>query len=153
MIDIPLAGIAKWNDIEEIKKKYAFVPMDYIEFIKKHDGLIPSTNFVDGTSGMASVRRFIDASEVTEVSEKVAGFNKEIIPIAEDGSGNIIGINKLGNVVFWDHEIDEAPIKVADSFSDLLFRLRPIEEIEIDLETKPTKVWIKPGSGLFKRNS
>jgi hypothetical protein len=114
-------------DLAAITRQYGEMPEDYKDFVQKHNGAYLSPNFVDGTGGMASIRRFIPVGEIPETSRLVEGLDPSLMPIAEDGSGNFICFDlNNSNVVFWDHEIEGGVARIASSFTELLSLLKDI---------------------------
>lgn len=127
MIKIPKTRELDKGDLMVITHQYGEIPEDYKDFVQKHNGAYLSPNFVDGTGGMASIRRFIPVGEIAETSRLVEGLEPSLMPIAEDGSGNLICFDLSNNkVVFWDHEIGGGVTRIASSFTELISLLKDI---------------------------
>ena len=112
------------------------LPADYRRFLLEVGGGKPEANVLEGDPRVG-VQRFLDLGGTLDLrrhqySDRVPA---EHLPIADAEGGNLLLLDlAAGAVWFWDHEREAeegappdpgAVSKVADSFADLLARLRP----------------------------
>jgi len=78
--------------------------------------------------------------------ERIEGFPKKAIPIAEDSCGNYVWLDQeTGAIFFWDHEIDGVGEKIAESFETFLTILQPFDPSSVRLRPGQVKsVWANP---------
>jgi SMI1 / KNR4 family (SUKH-1) len=127
----------------------ADLPSDYHNWILASNGGIPSgsNNFIHRDRfdpplrSSVGVQWFLSLDEIAD-ARKTYGhrIESDLIPIAEDGDGNLVCIalfgEERGRVFFWDHELEPAAFellgetsyisnvtKIADDFSDFLNKL------------------------------
>ncbi len=113
------------------------LPESYVMFLSFSNGGRPEARiFYDRTPGSYEeweVDRFFHLSSDTDSTESVIwnyqhwwfDAPKEILPIAEDGSGNLICLDLTeqggGRVIVWVHDDPDLPIvEVADSFEEFI---------------------------------
>ena len=137
------------------------LPADYKFFLLKYNGAISDKNTFDipTINNSAGVDKFFSLDELhrnfSVFRERIpAGF----LPIADASCGNLVCLvlkgPQLGNVFFWDHELeadegeppsDKNVFKIADSFSNFLFKLRKFDESKILLkEGQVKRAWANP---------
>jgi SMI1-KNR4 cell-wall len=144
-ISIPQTAAATSTSLSALADKYGKLPADYISFLGEHDGATPQSNIFEGDERGISVRQFLPATEIIAAAREIEGLKETLIPIAFDDCGNYVCIGAIDHkIYFWDHEIDNDTI-IANSFDQLLERLRPFDLSEVQL--KPGQVrhaWINP---------
>lgn len=66
--------------------------------------------------------------------------------MAEDDCGNFVYVRAAsGEVMFWDHEIENGDVFLADDISGFLKLLRPFDPVAVKLAPGQVKsVWIDP---------
>jgi hypothetical protein len=147
-ISIPKTNEASATSIAELEKLFgANLPKSYLLFIKEHDGARPAPNvFKVGNDNNAGVDEFISAHEVIRIRNLVDGFPSHALPVARASGGNFVYLDPSSGVVyFWDHEIEDADIKLADSFDEFLTKLQPFDVSQIKLKPGQVKsAWINP---------
>lgn len=122
------------------------LPASYRDFIGRHNGAKPSDNAFSLSGNESGVRSFIPIEEAATLRDQIEGFPSHAIPIAEDGCGNYVWLEPdAGAVFFWDHELDESGVRIADSFEDFLALLRPFDPSSVKLKPgQVIRVWIDP---------
>ena len=122
-------------DIESLEKSFGKeLPRDYIEFLQLHDGSEPEPNVVSlGEEDDLAVNHFISASEVTQRARDLEVF-PEFLPFARDSFGNyfLLNLGENGSVYFWDHEMDDGPTKLCNSFTEFIVALEPDPDVDSD---------------------
>lgn len=113
------------------------LPSSYIELLRFSNGGWPEVQiFYDKTKGSCeewSINHFFHISSnldssgnvVLEYRHRWSSAAREILPIANDGLGNLICLDLTesgkGQVIVWDHESPHFPIvEVADSFEEFI---------------------------------
>ena len=115
----------------------AKLPESYVAFLRfSNGGRSEASVFYDRTEGSREeweVDRFFHISADINSTENVVwnyqhlwpGAPREILPIADDGSGNLICLDLTasgkGRVIVWVHDDPDLPIvEVADSFEEFI---------------------------------
>jgi hypothetical protein len=145
-LDLPKTGAASREAIAALEKRYGALPPDYAAFLGAHDGATPPGNELTGTNGNIYVRRFLLAAEILGWAGRIEFFPPELIPVAEDDFGNVIGLSSEDHrVYFWDHEVDGLTL-IAGSFGQLLERLVPFDLSSVELlqSGQAELVWSDP---------
>ncbi len=148
------------NNIENIIG--ATFPKEYISFLKKYNGGFPEENVVSSEKAPDFILTSFfgtDLVTVDDISSCFKTFKGRIpdgcVPIARDAGGNLVVLNlsnsKYGYVFFWDHEEEDARMKIDDlcliapSFNDFLNMIKLDNMKEKDLsEYEVKEVWIDP---------
>lgn len=145
---IPKTNAASAASIADLEKLFGKdLPKSYLMFIKEHDGAKPAANvFKVGEDNSAGVDEFIPAHESIHIRNLVEGFPSHALPIARASGGNFVYLDPASGVVyFWDHEIDDTDIKLADSFEGFLAKLHPFDASQVKLKPgQVKKVWVNP---------
>ena len=119
-----------------------------LEFLAKYDGAEPEANiFKFGKTNEGGVSGFIPVKKIVEEMQYIDNLPTGSYPIACDECGNYIIVNEAasGAVFFWDHEIRDDMIKIADSFGAFLDILEPFDASSIKLKPgQVMKAWIDP---------
>jgi len=146
-IIIPTTHLVPCASPEALESRFGSLPASYKAFLDQHDGAKPEKNTfkIDGQTN-GSVRQFIPAADIIRVCNMVEGFPKNMLPFAEDDVGNFMYLNPAnGAIHFWDHEVDDAEPKVADSFEEFLTMLEKFDIDQIKLKPGQVKrVWVDP---------
>lgn len=141
--------VAERNDIVRLQELLG-EPADpqYVRFISENDGAKPETNiFKVGETNDAAVNRFIPISEVPTEMTYIENLPGKAFPVAWASCGNYVFLDQGagGAVFFWDHEVEDDPVKLADSFDAFLESLEPFDINSIELEPgQVEEVWIDP---------
>ncbi|MDX2203210.1 MAG: SMI1/KNR4 family protein [Hyphomicrobiaceae bacterium] len=123
------------------------LPIEYLDFIRIHDGATPEHNSIAiGSANESNVTRFISAADAATVVTGVEGFPATVIPLGEDGCGNFFYMDRaVGSVHFWDHEIEGEDALVAPSLVKFLEALAPFDSSTVKLAPGDvTHAWIDP---------
>lgn len=145
---IPAKKLPSQQDIKLFEKRIGCnLPFDYKNFIRKYGNGEPELNhFIDNND--ISVRSFLsiidnDKYSVVETLIRINAMDESripanYIPIADDGSGNLIMLDiKVGSIWFWDHELEvdnpetsaNGPyLKISDNFSQFVESLVPMQK-------------------------
>lgn len=136
-------GLVQWvnvkgkltnEQIEDVERKIGFrFPLDFIEFVKEHNGGEPVQYKFDIGSKTRTLRDLLDVGfdecEVIDMYEVIRDdFEIEgLVPFATDISDNLYCFDYRQNenrpsIVFVDHEGGD-PIYVCETFTDLINRL------------------------------
>jgi hypothetical protein len=135
------------EDIQKLEGSVGPIPEDYKEFLKNHNGGIPSATLLRTKSNERVINSFFALNtpfgfgDSIENHAKVYGerIPKKTIPIASGGGGDLILLNldasNFGQILYWDHNFEsddedasnyfENTEVVASSFSEFLSKLRP----------------------------
>lgn len=133
-ISLPTVEAASPASVAALVNTYGELPTDYVEFLAAHDGVRPPENMLDGTNNSIGIERFIPAAEILSVASNVDGLSQNLIPVAEDDSGNFICIKADDHkVYFWDHELDKNRV-ISESFQELLSKLKLFDLSTIQLQ-------------------
>jgi len=146
-IVIPKTKAASSKAIIELEKEFGSLPKDYLSFLREYDGSIPEINEIQVSNTSSSgVEKFILGENIIKRRDSIEGFPSNMLPIADDASGNIFYLDpKEGTVYFWDHEIESDGVKIASSFHEFLEKLKMINVDEIKLKPGQVKsAWIDP---------
>jgi hypothetical protein len=138
---------AKASIIELEKLLGRSLPKSYLNFVEEHDGARPAANiFKVGENNSAEVSEFVSAHESIRIPCAVEGFPKNALAIARASGGNFVYLAPENLAVyFWDHEIEDADIKIAGSFDEFLDNLQPFDASQIKLKPGQVKsAWIDP---------
>src|SRR5579862_581824 len=133
--------------LKALEIRFGELPKSYKAFLNQHDGAEPEENiFKIDERTSANVRQFIPAADIIRCCNAIEGFPKNMLPFAEAEGGDYIYLNPAdGTIHFWDHEVDEADPKVANSFDDFLTMLEKFDIDEIKLKPGQVKrAWIDP---------
>src|SRR5688572_15909649 len=90
---------------------------DYLDFLSHDDGAKPESNIFDvGTTNHSGVNGFIPVQEIVSEMARIENLPLRSFPVAWAEGGNYVFINQeeRGAVFFWDHELPEQPIRLAD---------------------------------------
>jgi hypothetical protein len=113
------------------------LPASVRAFVRDHDGARLADNAFDLPDNRGGVRSFISLTEASVLRQQIEGFPKRGLPIAEDGCGNYVWLEpETGEILFWDHEIEDDSILIANDFGAFLAALQPFD---------PMSVVLKPG--------
>lgn len=146
-INIPKTNSLTQVSLTALEHEYGKLPNIYKLFLKQHDGAKPKENvFRINGKIVGGVEQFIPASRIIKVRNKVEGFSKHMLPFAKSAGGNFLYLDPLrGSVYFWNHELEDEDIKVANSFSEFLGMLEDFDVDQIKLiPGQVKKVWIDP---------
>lgn len=146
-VEIPKTPGLTDEQIEAIERTLACtLPASLKAFARDHDGATPADNTFDLPNNQSGVRSFVSLSEASSLRQRIEGFPKTGVPIAEDSCGNYVWIKpETGEVMFWDHEVDDDGIRVANDFSSFVAGLRAFDPTSVSLN--PNQVygaWIDP---------
>lgn len=121
------------------------LPASYVQFVAVNDGATPASNIINIADNQnASINRFIPVAQICKEKSQAKISDSHLIPIAEDGCGNLFLLNvETERVYFWDHESADPPIPVAESFADFLARMKSWDPASVVLKPGQVKsVWI-----------
>lgn len=117
-------------------------------FALKHDGARPEVNtFRINEKNECGVNRFIPISQILSESKYIENLPDGVYPVAWAEGGNYVLLNQVadGQVLFWDHEIPEDMVKIAESFDLFIASLQPFDPQSIELKPGQAKsAWIDP---------
>jgi len=107
----------------------------FLSFLKTYDGAEPETNVVSGKFA-CGVNRFIPAAQIASERTYIEYLPRLGYPVAWAEGGNyvIIDEGENGSVYFWDHEIPEDIVRLADDFAGLLDFMEPFDINSIELK-------------------
>jgi hypothetical protein len=112
-----------------------------IDFLRNHNGAVPPDNIVRLSDGReTSVRRFISVENMASVHCDVDEFPEHVVPIGFDDGGNYFYALENGAIWFWDHEVQDGEIKIADSFQDFLNMLEPFDQTKISVNNDDIEI-------------
>ncbi|MDQ8205890.1 SMI1/KNR4 family protein [Coraliomargarita sp. SDUM461003] len=78
------------QDLLQAEKSYqTSFPPEYLEFVRQFDGAVPEDNQFNGNVRI-SVDCFIPIRNVPSFADKIEGFPRNEIPIAEDPQGSFL---------------------------------------------------------------
>ena len=146
-IIIPKTNSMTPVSLTALEREYGKLPEIYKVFLGQHDGAKPKANvFRINGKIIGGVEQFIPASSIINVGNKVEGFSKDMLPFAKSAGGNLVYLDPLtGGVYFWDHELDDEDVKVANTFSEFLGMLEGLDIDQIKLKPgQVKKVWVDP---------
>jgi hypothetical protein len=136
---------------DELAKLRTFLgknlPEGYLDFVKEHDGARPAPNFFKvGANNGAGVEEFICVNECIRLNNIVDGFPNNVLPVARASGGNFVYLEPTnGHIHFWDHEIENDDVKIADSFEEFLAILTPVDSSHVKLKPGQVKrIWGDP---------
>ena len=102
-------------DLRALEKAVGIaLPKDYADFLREHNGGIPTPSLLDvGAARTVSIQLFFAVLSAS-ASQTVAGVKAqfrdrlpaELVPIARDGAGNLLLIGAGGEIGFWDYELE-----------------------------------------------
>ena len=122
------ASSASASEIEKIETLAGRrLPPEFLEFLKSYNGAEPEENVINlGEEDDLAINHFIPASQIP-ILLKHLELPPNSLPFARDSFGNyfFINTNEDQSVYFWDHEVDDAPIRLADSFSAFIDAIVP----------------------------
>lgn len=109
------------------------LPDSYVEFLKRHNGLVPARNrFVVRQGRTGSVREIFAAEEALDVARQMqAELGHGVVPIGEAEGGNLIClVLHDGAVVYWDHDYwgSDGMTAIAPSVADFMAMLEPLQD-------------------------
>ncbi|HSS95909.1 MAG TPA: SMI1/KNR4 family protein [Terriglobales bacterium] len=116
----------------------------YKTFVHVYDGAKPETNiFRVSHINECGVSKFIPVAEITKQKSRIEGFPEHACPIASAEGGNFIFLDENGAVFFWDHEVDDEPVRLAGDFGSFLDSLEPFDVKSVQLKPGQVKrVWV-----------
>lgn len=122
------------------------LPASFRAFVRDHDGATPEDNAFDLPGDEGGVRAFIPLSDAPERRHEIDGFPKTGVPVAEDDCGNYIWLRpETGEILFWDHEDEEAGVVIANDFESFIAVLRPYNKGSVVLKPgQVTRIWVDP---------
>lgn len=128
-ITMNAGGEATQEDITALENKIGMpLAPSFHRFVKIHDGAEPAPHgfLISEEEGEDEIRAFIATRDIPATMERM-DLPKGTYPVAYDSLGNylIIDQSKGDAVFFWDHEIEDNLIKVANSFDEFLDMLKP----------------------------
>lgn len=137
------------NDITALQRKIGeLLPSEYLRFLAKNDGAEPETNiFKVGELNDSSVSAFIPIKDIIHEMQYIENIPCKAFPVAWAEGGNFILMNQAaqGEILFWDHELPEEMLKIADSFDHFLDSLKPFDINSVKLKPgQVQKAWIDP---------
>jgi cell wall assembly regulator SMI1 len=123
------------------------LPLEYLEFVRTHNGATPESNSMPiGSDNESGVRCFVPVAEAVSIVSEIKDFPRGTIPLAEDGCGNYFYVGlRSGSVFFWDHEIADGDTKVASTLAEFVSALEPFDGSAVKLA--PGQViyaWVDP---------
>lgn len=149
LVDIYCQSPPSEDDLSSLTSEGQHLPNDYADFLKNFNGGFPSKTILETKDNERVLNEFLAVKAPKNFSSSIQAYIKiykdripvEMLPIASAGSGDLIllsiGGSEKGAIFYWDHnwECDEGDAsnfyenieKVADSFSDLLEKLKPDE--------------------------
>lgn len=135
------------EDVRELESSVGKVPEDYKEFLKSHNGGIPSATLLKTRSNERVINSLLALKAPPGFGDSIEShmkvydgrIPKNTFPIASAGSGDLVLLNtessKLGEILYWDHNFEsddddasdyfENTEVVAGSFSEFLGKLTP----------------------------
>lgn len=130
-ISIKTGGTATSSDVERLEATIgAPIDDDYRKFLTQYDGGTPEPNiFPVGSDNDADVSQFIPVRDIPSLIPTLAHLPARAFPVAHAAGGNFIIINSTegGAVYFWDHELSDHPVKLADRFNQFLQQMTPFD--------------------------
>ncbi len=122
------------------------LPINYLDFVKLHDGAEPGANSIKTSNIEIGILRFIPVREASDLGARIDGFPSHAIPFAEDDCGNYLYVAPLtGAVDFWDHELEGADEQLADGAMAFAEKLTPFDVSTVKLAPGQVKrAWIDP---------
>lgn len=108
------------NELDNIIKNYAYLPNEYIEFIKEFDNLGLSFVTFYGSKGGKIIPL---ADEIIELSEYTDIFKKNYFPFGKDADGSVFAFNQNQQVVRFDiedYDFEEEPEHISDNFVEFI---------------------------------
>lgn len=147
-ISIPKTKAASASSLADLEKLFGNkLPDSYLNFVKEHDGARPSANvFKVSENNNAGVDEFIPAQESIRIPHVVDGFPAHALAVARASGGNFVYLAPTNfSVYFWDHEVENADIKLANSFGEFLEKILPSDVSQVKLKPGQVKrVWGNP---------
>jgi hypothetical protein len=147
-VAIPLMREPHKGDIARLEEAIGgTLPLEYLEFVRTHNGARPESNSIlIGTDNESGVRCFVPAAEAASLVSEIEGFPRETIPLAEDGCGNYFYLSlRSGGVFFWDHEIDGGDTALASTLAEFISALAPFDNSSVKLAPgQVISAWINP---------
>ncbi len=121
---------------------------DYLTFLERNDGAEAESNIcaIDRASNCA-VTGFIPVRDIPEEMSWIENLPDRAFPIAWAEGGNYVLLDqgKGGAVFFWDHELPDDMIRIADDFDAFLETLEPFDPSSVVLKPEDVKkAWIDP---------
>ncbi len=132
------------QELEVIYSKYAWLPKEYIEFLKEFDGIsIAFCRFYGSKKGIAII---LDE----QVNLHKSLLQDDYFPFASDADGSIFLFDKQGRVCWWDiedYDFEHKPKILAETFeefvSECLLGGRYIEFDSINIENNTFYKFLK----------
>jgi hypothetical protein len=145
---IPKTKAASAASLAELEKLFGRnLPKSYLNFVAEHDGARPSANvFKVGENNHAGVDEFIPVHESLRIPHVVDGFPAHALAVARASGGNFVYLEPTNySVYFWDHEVENADTKLANSFDEFLEQIQASDVGQVKLKPGQVKrVWGNP---------
>jgi hypothetical protein len=119
---------------------------DYINFTRTHTVDIRYKNEFNTKDCFFRIKKFYsDEDELVKINNEYRDrFNRSLLIIADADNGDYLLINDRGNILFWNHEINdfgydsnaEKPTVVAKDIMQFLSNLTESSDLDIDPDVK-----------------
>lgn len=126
-------------------------PLDdkFAKFVLESDGAKPESNSftVDGVEHMGGIDEFIPVKDIPKIRQHLDNLPKNAYPIALCSGGDLVVLDqeRLASIYYWDHEVEEGLVKIAEDFDGFLDMIQPFDEASIQLQPSQVKsVWVDP---------
>lgn len=149
MISLENYGTASDNDIRALEARLGRpLPAAFLAFVRTFDGAEPAPNVFDiGDSNQSGVNRFIPVAEIWSARAHIENLSSTAFPVAWAEGGNyvIVDPDRRDAVFYWDHEIPDPLLRIADDFAAFVKMLGPFDINDVELEPgQVLDVWIDP---------
>lgn len=148
-IKLTAGGVASQDEISTLEHIVGRqLPPDILHFVTGNDGAKIETNiFKIGPGNESGVNGFIPVNEIAGEMKRINDLPSGYFPIAWTEGGNYVIVNSAapGAVFFWDHEMTDGIVKLADNLRSFLDLLEPFDVNSIKLRPgQVKKAWIDP---------
>lgn len=107
-------------------------PREFVEFVRANNGCEFEENYVEGFYHV-SIDELVDVAKVEDLMAEIEYFPRDVILFGSFGGDFFYFKSGRPEVFYWNHELHDENVIVADSFGEFLNKLIP-DEIQVELD-------------------